>query len=226
MADRVITISPSESRQPRRAHIPYGCAVRWCSTMEHSDLDPQVKVFVSPRAFVRFCAHAGSDLDNEVGGWLIGKWCQDKRSDDQFVVVESILPAPYVQHGGAYLTFTQDSQVALYALKEQRYPGKDLVGWYHTHPRMSIFLSEYDIWLHKNFFPHPYQVALVIEPHTAQGGFFIRQENGALDSRRFFGFYELHNRIHRSVVHWRNLYPDCHDNEREQEEFTKTENPS
>ncbi len=172
-------------------------------------MTPQVSVFVSQRAFVRFSAHAGSDLHNEVGGWLVGKWCADKRSGEQFVVVELILPAPHVRHGGAYLTFTQDTQVALYAQKEQRYPGKDLVGWYHTHPRMSVFLSEYDIWLHQNFFPHPFQVALVIEPYSLQGGFFIRQAGGELDLRRFFGFYELHNRTHRSVVHWRNLFPDC-----------------
>ena len=209
MHSRSISISPSDLPQPRPAHIPYGCAVRWCSTVEIGGMSPQVAVFVSQRAFVRFSAHAGSDLHNEVGGWLVGKWCADKRSGAQFVVVESILPAPYVRHGGAFLTFTQDTQVALYAQKEQRYPGKDLVGWYHTHPRMSVFLSEYDIWLHQNFFPQPYQVALVIEPYSLQGGFFIRQADGELDPRRFFGFYEPHNRTHRSVVHWRNLYPAC-----------------
>jgi proteasome lid subunit RPN8/RPN11 len=171
-------------------------------------MQPVVSVFVSQRAFVRFCAHAGSDLNNEVGGWLIGKWCQDKRTQEQFIVVESILPAHFVRHGGAYLTFTQDTQVALHAQKEARYPGKDLVGWYHTHPRMSIFLSEYDVWLHENFFPQPYQVALVIEPYSAAGGFFIRQKDGVLDARRYFGFYELHNRAGRSVVHWGNLFPE------------------
>lgn len=176
---------------------------------------PAVSVFVSQRAFVRFCAHAGSDLENEVGGWLIGKWCRDKRSDEEFVVVESILPAPFTRHGGAYLTFTQDTQVALHAQKEERYPGKDVVGWYHTHPRMSIFLSEYDMFLHTNFFPQHYQVALVIEPVSAVGGFFIRQVNGQLDSRRYFGFYELHNRTNRSVVHWRNIYPEMEEEQGE-----------
>lgn len=208
MENQTISISDLNKPEPRQAYIPYGCANRWCSTLEEEDMQPMVSVFVSQRAFVRFCAHAGSDLQNEVGGWLVGKWCQDKKKQEQFIVVEAILPAHFVRHGGAYLTFTQDTQVALHAQKETRYPGKDLVGWYHTHPRMSIFLSEYDVWLHENFFPQPYQVALVIEPYSAMGGFFIRQKDGALDARRYFGFYELHNRTRRSVVHWGNLFPE------------------
>ena len=123
-----------------------------------------------------------------------------------------------MQHGGAYLTFTQDTQVALYAQKEERYPGKDLVGWYHTHPRMSVFLSEYDIWLHQNFFPEPWQVALVIEPHTATAGFFVQQEGGILDARKYYGFYELNTRRKQSsVVHWQNLIPENLPNQSEED---------
>jgi hypothetical protein len=48
-------------------------------------------------------------------------------------------------------------------------------------------------------------VALVIEPYSNRGGFFIRQPDGLLDPRAYFGFYELINRKKRSVVHWRNL---------------------
>jgi len=188
--------------------MPQACSYRWRTQFENDELVAGVSVFVSQRAFVRFCAHAGSDLDNEVGGWLVGKWCLDRRTNGQFVVVEAILPAPHVRHGGAFLTFTQDTQVALYGQLIERYPGRELVGWYHTHPRMSVFFSEYDLWLHRNFFPEQYQVALVIEPLTSTGGFFIRQADGELDSRRYFGFYELHNRTNRSVVHWQNLFPE------------------
>jgi proteasome lid subunit RPN8/RPN11 len=141
-----------------------------------------------------------------VGGWLIGKWRADRSSGAQFIVVEATLPAPYTRHGGAYLTFTQDTQVALHQMMEEKHPGKDLVGWYHTHPRMGVFLSEYDTWLHRHFFPEPYQVALVVEPYSSSGGFFIRQADGRLDARRYYGFFELYNRHKRSVVHWRNIY--------------------
>ncbi len=194
---------------PRRGYIPNGRAMRWRSPSEEDGPDPVVTVFVSQRAYVRCCAHAGSDLNNEVGGWLVGKWRMDKQSGKEFVVVENILPAPHTRQGSAYLTFTQESQVALHQALEERFPKKELVGWYHTHPRMGVFLSEYDTWLHQNFFPEAFQVALVIEPYSSSGGFFIRQSDGSLDPRRYYGFYELHNRKRRSVVHWRNIFPEA-----------------
>jgi len=70
---------------------------------------------------------------------------------------------------------------------------------------MGVFLSHYDTWMHANFFPEPWQVALVIEPHSDIGGFFIRQEDGELDPGRYFGFYEMDGDAAGSVVHWQNM---------------------
>ena len=207
MTDPSIHILPSEPSSPPGAHIPSSRAWRWRSQFEQDDHNPVVSVFVTQRAYVRFCAHAGSDLQNEVGGWLVGKWRADKVTGENFIVVEAILPAPHTRQGSAYLTFTQDTQIALYDELNERYPNKDLVGWYHTHPRMGVFLSQYDTWLHRNFFPELYQVALVIEPYSATGGFFLRQPDGNLDPRHYYGFYELYHRNKRSVVHWRNMLP-------------------
>src|ERR1700690_3475000 len=88
---------------------------------------------------------------------------------------------------------------------DTNYKGQKIVGWYHTHPSMGVFLSHYDTWLHRNFFPEPWQVALVVEPVSAAGGFFIRQKSGILDPTRYFGFYELDGNYGRSMVHWTNL---------------------
>jgi len=203
----LIRLEPPETPKPRKARIPLNRALCWKSPVESDASEPVVSVFVSPRAFVRINLHSASDLDNEVGGWLIGKWRLDKTSGRQYIVVENNLPAPFTRHGRAYLTFTQDTQVALQNLLEERFPGKDLVGWYHTHPKMGVFLSSYDTWLHENFFPEDYQVALVVEPHSSTGGFFIRGMDGSLDARRYYGFYELINRKWGSVVHWPNVFP-------------------
>jgi proteasome lid subunit RPN8/RPN11 len=87
---------------------------------------------------------------------------------------------------------------------DEKFPDKDLVGWYHSHPKMSVFLSNYDLFIHNHFFPHPWQVALVIEPHANVGGFFIRDRNGNLDDRVYYGFHELVGGGN-SVVQWANL---------------------
>ncbi len=195
------------SKGPRRAKIPTHRAQRWLADGEDGR-QPGVQVFVTQAAYERICAHAQTDMDNEVGGWLAGRWCRDAETKVEFVVVEALLPAQQVRSGSTFLTFTHDSQVAMLAALEERYAKKGVVGWYHTHPRMSVFLSGYDVWLHNHFFPQPWQVALVVEPHSGTGGFFIRDKDNQLDPRKYFGFYELHNRRVDSVMHWKNLHPE------------------
>lgn len=202
----MIQLSSPLTTSPRRTRMPVGRAQRWFSSFEEEENHPVVTVFITQRAFVRLCAHAGSDLEHEVGGWLVGKWCKDARNEEQFIVIEAALPAPFTRQGTATLTFTQESQVALLQIIEQRFAGKEVLGWYHTHPRMGVFLSSYDAWLHTHFFPKHYQVALVVEPYMPMGGFFIRNEDGSLDTRRYYGFYELQSRASGSVVQWKNLF--------------------
>jgi proteasome lid subunit RPN8/RPN11 len=129
----------------------------------------------------------------------------DKLSREQFTIIDTILPAQFTINASASLTFTQQSQVNLRNHLDEHYPKKDLVGWFHTHPRMGVFLSGYDTWLHENFFSEMWQVALVLEPHSNTGGFFIRGVDGSLDPRHYFGFYELVQSREQSVVDWRNL---------------------
>ena len=201
-----IRLLPSDGQWPRPSRLPTAWSRRWVSPWENG-AEAAVSVFVSPRAYVRLCAHAGSDLEQEVGGALAGTWRRDRRNGREFVIVDAILRAQHTRQGHAHVTFTQDSLVALHDELEERYPGKQFVGWYHTHPRLGIFLSNLDTWLHEHFFPEPWQVALVIDPHLLEGGFFVRRQDGTLDPRRYLGFHELLRGGRESVVHWRNLQP-------------------
>lgn len=206
-----IRLLPQEQPAPRCSHIPINRALQWQpNNLSDTIGEPAVSIFVTQKAYVRFCAHSSTDLNNEVGGWLLGKYRVDKMSGEQFIVIDTILPAQHTQQGSAFLTFTQESQVALLNHMHENYANKDLVGWFHTHPRMGVFLSAYDTWLHHNFFPELWQVALVIEPFSKSGGFFIRQTNSLLDPRQYYGFYELMNGKNRSVVHWRNINSRAH----------------
>jgi proteasome lid subunit RPN8/RPN11 len=200
-----IKVLPSDMNQPITTPLPVKRASRWNSSYDASGLNPSVSVFMTQAAYSRICVHSVSDMKNEVGGFLIGQWCLDDKRE-QFVVVEHALPARYTRQGSVYLTFTQDSLVDIHDQIDTTYKGQKIVGWYHTHPSMGVFLSHYDTWLHNNFFPEPWQVALVVEPVSATGGFFVRQKNTLLDPTRYFGFYELDGSYGRSMVYWTNLY--------------------
>ena len=204
MAESLIRLLPSEDQHPNQTHFPEGLIRRWGEPFEDDTL-PFVRVFMAPQAYIRTCAHAGSDLDHEVGGGLVGEWGVDAETGEGFIQIEAVIQAKHTRHGGAYLTFTQDTLVAMNDDLEASHPDKQIVGWYHTHPKMGVFLSSYDLWLHRHFFPEAWQVALVIEPHSRCGGFFIRQLDGYLDPQRYYGFYELVDDELNSPVHWSNL---------------------
>jgi len=216
-----IHVLPSDMTQPITTPLPVNRASRWNSQYDDNGLNPLVSVFMTQPAYSRICVHSVSDMQNEVGGVLMGQWCVDindnNRNRSQFIVVEHAIPARHTRQGSVYLTFTQESLVDIHDQIDMHFQGKRIVGWYHTHPRMGIFLSHYDTWLHNNFFPEPWQVALVVEPHSGLGGFFVRQSAGVLDPTRYFGFHELEGSFGRSMVFWSNLYQLEEQKEKEKE---------
>jgi proteasome lid subunit RPN8/RPN11 len=199
-----IRIAPTSVSQPEPATRPVEASQRWNSPYDNERLEPVVSVFMTRPAYIRVCVHACS-ASIEVGGAMVGEWCADRETGEQFVVVKHVLPARFTRQGAVYLTFTQDSIVDLHDQIEKRFPGERIVGWYHTHPQMGVFLSHYDTWLHSHFFPEPWQVALVVEPFSSIAGFFIRQTDGGLDPTRYFGFYEMDGAEDHSIVRWHNL---------------------
>lgn len=199
-----IRIAPPETAKPEAVPQPLELAQRWNSPYDGNGLQPNVSVFVTRPAYIRICVHACS-AEVEVGGALVGRWCQDERTGAQYIVVKHILPARHTKQGAVYLTFTQNTILDFHDQIEKRFEGEKIVGWFHTHPRMGVFLSHYDTFLHHNFFPEPWQVALVVEPFSSVAGFFVRQADGVFDPTRYFGFYEMDGANGRSIVRWQNF---------------------
>lgn len=110
--------------------------------------------------------HARSSSNTEVCGVLIG---QDR---DLRVEVTACIQGQNAEEAGAHVTFTQDTWEHIYAVKDKKFPGERIVGWYHSHPGFGIFLSEHDTFIHQNFFSSPGQVAWVFDPHSDEEGCF------------------------------------------------------
>ena len=71
------------------------------------------------------------------------------------------------------------------------------MGWYHTHPDFGIFLSSHDLFIHRNFFDQPLQVAYVVDPIRQTRGFFRWKDDG-LDE--VGGFYLTADRADRVAL--------------------------
>jgi hypothetical protein len=63
------------------------------------------------------------------------------------------------------------------------------VGWYHSHTRSEIFLSEEDLEIYDRYFPEGGQIAMVIQPAQfgpARVGFFFREPDGSVQAERSY----------------------------------------
>jgi len=114
----------------------------------------------------------------EIGGILLG-------SHANGCVTIAAYQALDCEHAfGPGFTLSDNDKARLARLlATPRGPGLETVGWYHSHTRSEIFLSEADLEIHRAFFGEPWQVALVMKPHTFQPprvGFFFREPDGSL----------------------------------------------
>lgn len=110
--------------------------------------------------------HARSSMNMEICGVLIG------RQSDYGTYVTGSVPGVGAAQGGGHVTFTQQTWVGIHEEKDRLYPGQAIVGWYHSHPGFGVFLSDHDIFIHKNFFQTPGSLAWVFDPHSDEEGCF------------------------------------------------------
>jgi hypothetical protein len=71
------------------------------------------------------------------------------------------------------------------ARTESDLAGLQPVGWFLSHARSDIFLTESDLEIFNGFFPNAWQVTLVLRPSKAgpaRAGFFLREADGSLRS--------------------------------------------
>jgi proteasome lid subunit RPN8/RPN11 len=116
----------------------------------------------------------------EIGGILLGKQEGERISITDYEALDC-------EHAmGPSFTLSPRDQTLLAGMtaKAKGNPRhRQPVGWYHSHTRSEIFLSETDQDIHNRFFPEPWQIALVLKPHTfepTRGGFFFRDASGAI----------------------------------------------
>lgn len=112
--------------------------------------------------------HVFENADREVGGVLVGRAPASGGAPRVTGAIEAIA----ADERRATLTFTQDAWEHVHRVLDRDFPGQQIVGWYHSHPGFGIFLSEHDLFIHRNFFSGPAQIALVVDPVASVEGVF------------------------------------------------------
>lgn len=140
-----------------------------CVTLGESDWHG-LQILVGPEAFAAIDRHTSSDTACEVGGFLIGRpfeW-----QGRSYLEITSAMAGKTLSSSAFHVTISSDTWVRAREQVQQASGGDYIVGWYHTHPNMSVFMSPQDLAVHEGFFRESWQVALVIEPNSREASFF------------------------------------------------------
>lgn len=120
----------------------------------------------------------------EAGGLLVGYGCRDARG--LYLLIEEAIPATSAQGQRLSVTFTHQAWEEMLARKQSEYPAHRIVGWYHTHPNLGVFLSERDLFIHQHFFADSMHIALVIDPADFTWGLFYWQNNDLVAATGYY----------------------------------------
>jgi len=119
---------------------------------------------------------AASFPEREVGGVLLGQFAV--YHDRPYVKIEQSIPGMKAEGSATQLTFTHETWRQITAAKDRDFPDLQIVGWFHSHPDLGIFLSRDDLYIHHNFFANEHQVALVVDPINRDRGLFVWHQGG------------------------------------------------
>jgi proteasome lid subunit RPN8/RPN11 len=190
------------------APFPQERTLHWCPTalpFELNAANGNTVVVVSQEVVVKVNEHVAQSLDRELGGFLLGNRYRCPSCD--YVIIDQYSPAKFTESSEVRLNFTHDAWAHLSDELSGKFLGKLLIGWYHSHPRMDVFLSSHDMEIQTDRFSEPWMVALVLEPEKHLGGFFCARD-GRVKPNVPVDFFELLERnAEDSVISWKNYKP-------------------
>lgn len=151
------------------------------------DIQNQVgRVYLKEDALIDLKVHLRSNTEVEQGGILFGNAYQDPSSQIIYVEITAAVAAPATIGTSVSLDFTPDSWVGIMNYARAKHPQENIVGWYHSHPNIGVFMSGTDMNTQRAFFHHPWCLSIVYDPLRREIGFFLGAEAVLVDAPIIF----------------------------------------
>ena len=147
---------------------------------ENSSQTLQLDIVLEQGAYSFMYDYAKTDITREMAGVMLGT-CEQK-GQKMLVRIKAAVEARYTEAKKTSVKFTHQSWEYIHIIKDQYFPELKTIGWFHTHPGFGIFLSEFDIFIQRNFFSLPWQVAFVLDPVAKKDCFFCWQDDKIVHS--------------------------------------------
>ena len=150
-------------------------------------LPRQGYIFLKRTAFTTMESHLKSDVTVEQGGLLIGQAFFDPVLKSYLLVIQEALPAPDGIETPTFFGYTTASWRGLLPHLQQMDASWTLIGSYHSHPDMGVFLSSTDLGTQEEIFSADWQIAAVLDPVRNEIGFFLGKEGTPCGDWYFLG---------------------------------------
>ena len=147
----------------------------------------ELKIFIDEYTLSEIDSYLSSDISKELGGVLLGRVNLDA-SSNKFIVIDDIVIARYTDASVSRLTFTHDTWEYINNKIDDEHPDKIIIGWFHSHPGHSVFLSSYDIFIQENFFNNDFMTAYVFDPKIKERGFFFMKDDKVKKAGGYYVF--------------------------------------
>ncbi len=169
-------------------------------------VEQDIPIFVKRSAMEHATKSAkiSADVREEIGGFLVGEVFHDPDHNRLFVEISEVIESSEAKGTAVSLDFNYSAWRQVLDRIDQNFKDKSLVGWYHTHlisqavvlpvegtqaeyiAAYTPFFSPPDLFIHRNFFPNLWHVALVMDLRCKREVFFAWQMG---DIKPTHGFY-------------------------------------
>lgn len=164
-------------RPLRQAEVPRD-ALLWRS-------DGGVGVAVSRSAWSAMEAHVAGDLRRERLGLLVGTVAEDERTGQLLTIISEAVPVHSSDASPTRVALTHEAAPQIAEAMRRLPDHSTVVGWFHSHPGLGIFLSGTDMRTQRAYFSHDWQVAIVLDPVAHHAGVFTGARGmAAIPTRR------------------------------------------
>src|SRR4051794_20405537 len=171
--------------------VTEGAALTWSAPECPFSIEASARVLDDIRLAVTDAFFSLPRGGAEIGGILLGTF----EGDRLVIAAHAALDCEHAFGPSFALSPPDEARLTqLLAAHDGCAGGLRPVGWYHSHTRSEIFLTDADLAIHARFFPESRQVALVLKPHTFQPtrfGFFFREADGSIHASGSYREVEL-----------------------------------
>ncbi len=109
-------------------------------------------------------------------GLLVGDWARD--ADGLVYAVAWDLLTGALEASPVSVRYSPEGLVEVARGLDAQRAEYVIVGWYHTHLDLGVFMSDRDLRTQRGGFPHGHQVAVVVDPHRKVAGAFANGRGG------------------------------------------------